>query len=642
MTTYGKGFSEAQREDAPPLQDCVGILGPTGNSQFDLDKAADNCGMAQGPRGESESRVLPGKVIFMLTDVSKLLKVVVDVNGKQVTGIIDTGASRSLISQAILDHNDIYVNRLSTDIKLIGSHTVQINSSCSPVITLHGLDMLPLEVLVVPNEVSSHQLILGIDFLKSNRLEVFVRDRKLVKHLDNGGYIVLHFENSGQPHEKICHNLVCYVSENINIPVGSVKSVPVYFTEPHVNDEHMLLFDDAGADPKLIDNVRGLSGVFDMNNKTVLVCGTDSDVSIRKGQTIGSLTTMCQLPEEDHESVPVLSDEDVVKSVELPELSDREREVVLDMLKSCKSVLSTGDNDVGLAAVTEHKIKLYDNTPIYQRPRRCANPVADEIDRQCDELNVLDIIEPSQSPWSSPIVPVRKKDGSIRLCIDYRKLNKVTIPDKHPMPNLLDSVFGLCGTKYFTSLDLVKGYYQIPLSKESREYTAFSTQRNHWQFKRLSFGLRNAPAAFQREIQAVLSAFPSNKVIAYIDDILIMGNTFAEHLTLVQKVLRTLQSYNIKVKPSKCEWFKSSVEFLGHVVSVTGIKKTGKYTEAVSNYPKPTTVGELRAFLGLVNFQRKFLPRCSEIQKPLSCLTAGKRGKILKWTEEMTGAFEKL
>jgi hypothetical protein len=177
-----------------------------------------------------------------------------------------------------------------------------------------------------------------------------------------------------------------------------------------------------------------------------------------------------------------------------------------------KSVFSSGDMDIGLACVTEHKIKLTDETPIFQRPCCFPLPVADKIERQCQELNSLDIIEPSSSPWSSPVVPVRKKDGSIRMCIDYRQLNKVTVPDKFPVPNLSDSVFGLHGTKFFTCLDLVRGYYQVPVEDSSRPYTAFSTPRNHWQFKWLSFGLRNAPAAFQREIQAVLSTFPSKSL----------------------------------------------------------------------------------------------------------------------------------
>lgn len=166
------------------------------------------------------------------------------------------------------------------------------------------------------------------------------------------------------------------------------------------------------------------------------------------------------------------------------------------MMQQFKSVFSSGESDIGHASVTNHKIRLTDQTPIYQRPRRFPRPINDEIERQCQELNALDIIEPSMSPWSSPIVPVRKKDGSVRMCIDYRKLNKVTIADKFPVPNLSDSLFGLRGTHFFSRLDLIRGYYQLPIDDDSKQYTAFSTHKNHWQFKRLSFGLRNAPSAF--------------------------------------------------------------------------------------------------------------------------------------------------
>jgi hypothetical protein len=228
------------------------------------------------------------------------------------------------------------------------------------------------------------------------------------------------------------------------------------------------------------------------------------------------------------------------------------------------------------------------------------------------------------------------------MCIDNRQLNRVTVPDKFPVPNLSDSIFGLHGTQYFTRLDLVRGYYQLPIDEQSRPYTAFSTPRNHWQFKRLSFGLRNAPAAFQREIQAFLSTFPSNKVISYIYDILIMGNSFKEHLDLVTKVLQTLLNYNIKIKPSKCEFFKSQVEYLGHIVIKSGIKKTVDYVKKISEYPRPVTVGELGKFLGFINFQRKFLPNCSEVQKLLSCLTGQGKKKLLDWTLERNEAFEAL
>ena len=160
-----------------------------------------------------------------------------------------------------------------------------------------------------------------------------------------------------------------------------------------------------------------------------------------------------------------------------------------DNLSNRSSVFIFEDDTEWGDGYFESESKLDCETPIYQRPRRFPPPVAEEIERQCRELHSLDIIEPSASPWNSPIVPVRKKDGSIRLCIDYRKLNKVTIADKFPVPNLYDSLYGLGSAKYFTRLDLVRGYYQLPVDEQSRAFTAFSSAKNHWQFKRLSFGL---------------------------------------------------------------------------------------------------------------------------------------------------------
>ena len=266
-----------------------------------------------------------------------------------------------------------------------------------------------------------------------------------------------------------------------------------------------------------------------------------------------------------------------------------------------------------------------------------------EIEDQCRTLELMDIIEPSQSSWSSPVVPVRKLDGSIRLCVDYRKLNAVTIADRFPLPNLNDAIFGLKGMKYFTSLDLVKGYYQVPLDKHSKQFTAFSTPRAHWQFKRLSFGLRNAPSSFQRVMQTILSDFPWRKVIVYIDDVLIMGETFEEHLQLVERVIRTLSQHGVTLNLEKCKWCCQKVEFLGHVVSEEGLQKPETYMNSVMDFKRPVTKRQLREFLGLVNFQRKFVPNCSLIMKPLSRATGGKGKNVtLHWTSEMDDAFTKL
>ena len=238
---------------------------------------------------------------------------------------------------------------------------------------------------------------------------------------------------------------------------------------------------------------------------------------------------------------------------------------------------------------------------------------------------MLDIIEPSSSA-----VP-------LRLCVNYRKLNLVTKPDRYPVPNLVNSVYSLHGVRYFTSLDLVRGYYQLPLSPESLELTAFATSEGLYQFKRLPFGLRSAPACFQRAMQDVTKELPRDRVIVYIDDLLIMSSSFEEHLRLVSHVLSTLKSYGLKVKPEKCSWFKDEVDYLGHLV---GVRKSPQFVAKVRDFPKPSTMGELRSFLGLANFQRKFVANFSSIQKPLSEKTTGRKSKLLHWSAEMNEAFE--
>jgi hypothetical protein len=507
--------------------------------------------------------------------------------------------------------------------------------------------MKDLNLMVFPTSCAlSGDLFLGVDFLKDNWIELCIKDKIIVKHLEDSGKVDIYLDSSGIASQILYCNVNCYAAQDMDIARGTTECVPINHCIPPGGSDQLLLYCDDELDRKLADRVKGLMGIANINTKRVLLVANDEGSKVCKGQVLGKMSSVVELPnDEDDDSVDdslMDGNDKPISQIRLPGLTALQQTDVFNRLSSVKSVFSLNDFDVGHANVTEHVIRLSNDTPIYQRPRRFSPPMANEIERQCQELRSLDVIEPSVSPWNSPIVPIMKKGGGLRLCLDYRKLNQVTVPDRHPVPNLSDSIFGLHGTEYFTRLDLVKSYYQIPIDENSRQYTAFSTPRNHWQFKRLSFGLRNAPSAFQREIQAVLSGFPSNKVIAYIDDILIMGISFEEHLNLVHKVLQTLQNYNLKIKPSKCEFFKAEVEFLGHLVNQNGTRKTLEYVQKVREYPRPTTKGELREFLGFVNLQRKFLPNCSVIQRPLSCHTSGKKSKKLEWTDEMINAFETL
>ena len=364
-------------------------------------------------------------------------------------------------------------------------------------------------------------LFLGIDWLRANKIVLSLKSKILTKHFGNKQSVEFHLNDSGNVGQTLYANIKCFALENVDIARGTTSKVPIYFSVPLVEPCQMLLYSNDLIEPKLCDKARGLNGVADTPLKSILCIASDRTANIKEGQIVGNVSSVVELPAVSDDNVKIINDLELVDHVKLPELKEGERRKVYDVLERVKGVFSVSEFDLGHANVTEHVIKLTDNTPIYQRPRRFPPPMADEIERQCRELHSLDIIEPSISPWNSPIVPIMKKGGGMRMCLDYRKLNKATVPDRHPMPNLIDSLFGFHGTKFFTRLDLVKSYYQIPIDKESRKCTAFSTPKNHWQFKRLSFGLRNAPSAFQREIQAVLSEFPSCKVICYIDDILI-------------------------------------------------------------------------------------------------------------------------
>jgi predicted aspartyl protease len=562
--------------------------------------------------------------------------------------LIDTGASFSLISHHLANRLDLKISECSRSVAGLGDQGV---TSCG----ILNLSFVCGEVrfnknfLVMPCSSMKHSLILGEDFLDDQSIRIDYPHKRL-SAVQSWGTWEIYVENGTAI--TVFKDLPMYVSEDTTLALGEVKLVPVKFDITHVNilPHHDFYFD--GSLTTLFSRfLYGEAGVLLPTATMGLLIGKHSgsrpQERIHKEQKIAYASSVVDVREspEVYACFPggaTTPEYDIAAQVNLRHLTQSQQQLVLAALETTSGAFSQGDHDIGCAGVTQHRIELHDSTPIRQKPRRFPEPVAREIENQCDDLRKLNIIDYSKSPWSSPIVPIKKKDGSIRLCIDYRELNKVTKADRFPIPNMSDLVFGLHGMVYFTTLDLVKGYYQVPLHPDSAEYTAFSTQKNHYQFRRLSFGLKNAPGAFQREMQEVLSEFNSKQVLVYIDDILIMAHTFDEHLDLVTKVLATLNHYGMKIKPSKCCWFLPEVRFLGHMVGWQGVRKSDEYMDSVRQFPKPTTVKELRSFLGLVNFQRKFIPHCSTLCKPLTCLTGGVDKSKLHWTHDMDESFEAL
>ena len=231
------------------------------------------------------------------------------------------------------------------------------------------------------------------------------------------------------------------------------------------------------------------------------------------------------------------------------------------------------------------------------------------------------VISPSKSPWASPIVLVKKKDGTTRFCVDYRKVNDVTRKDAYPIPRVDDTLDMLSGSTWFTTLDLKSGYWQVEVAEEHREKTAFCTQEGLFEFNVMPFGLCNAPATFQRLMNSVLAGLQWSTCLVYIDDIIIVGKTFDEHLKNLQHIFECLKQAGLKVQPHKCQFLQQEVTFLGHVISPNGIAPDPAKTSKVEQWPTPTSATQVQQFLGLANYYCQFVKDFACRAKPLHQLT---------------------
>ncbi|KAL4025729.1 hypothetical protein IC575_014134 [Cucumis melo] len=245
-----------------------------------------------------------------------------------------------------------------------------------------------------------------------------------------------------------------------------------------------------------------------------------------------------------------------------------------------------------------------------------------ELKVQLQELLDKGFIRPSVSPWGAPVLFVKKKDGSMRLCIDYRELNKVTVKNRYPLPRIDDLFDQLQGATVFSKIDLRSGYHQLRIKDEDVPKTAFRSRYGHYEFIVMSFGLTNAPAVFMDLMNRVFREFLDTFVIVFIDDILIYSKTEAEHEKHLRIVLQTLRDNKLYAKFSKCEFWLKQVSFLGHVVSKAGVSVDPAKIEAVTGWTRPSTVSEVRSFLGLAGYYRRFVENFS-IATPLTRLTKG-------------------
>jgi len=262
------------------------------------------------------------------------------------------------------------------------------------------------------------------------------------------------------------------------------------------------------------------------------------------------------------------------------------------------------------------------------------------IDKQVEEMRRHGIIEPASSPWASNVVLVRKRDGSLRFCVDYRAVNNVTYQDTYLLPRIDSCLDALHRAKWFKILDLRSGYYNIPLSLPDRDKTAFVTRRGCWRFTVMPFGLTCAPSVFQRLMDMMLAGLSYETCLVYLDDVIVCGSTFEELLHSTEVVFQRIRDAKLKLKLSKCNFFRREVSFLGFVVFAAGIETQPEKVKCVIEWPTSSKLHEVRSFLGLCSYYRRFVAGFASIAAPLHALT--RKNAVFRWTEECDVAFRRL
>ena len=276
--------------------------------------------------------------------------------------------------------------------------------------------------------------------------------------------------------------------------------------------------------------------------------------------------------------------------------------------------------------------------PVSRAPYRMAPAKLKELKVQLQELLDKGFIQPSVSPWGAPVLFVKKKDGTLRMCIDYQQINKVTVKNKYPLPRIEDLFYQLKGAGVFSKIDLRSGYYQLRVKEVDVSKTAFRTGYGHYEFLVMQFGLTNAPATFMDLMNRVFRPYVDQFVVVFIDDVLVYSKDAQEHEQHLKIVLQTLREKKLYAKLSKCDFWLKEVSFLCHIVSIEGIRVDPTNIEAVVNWKPPRNVTEVRSFLGLAGYYRRFVRGFSIIASPLTKLL--KKGIKFEWTDKCHNSFE--
>lgn len=490
-----------------------------------------------------------------------------------------------------------------------------------------------------------HSLILGFDFMHTNRVKLDFETNTLI-FKDNDSE---HGSANPNVYSLQTHAGYARSAKSYTIPIQTETIVMVKVSRRKPNDVVLLEPLDQLSSLNLVA-AKSLVQVKNSRAFFKIINPTDKNVRIPFNKLLAVIYEVddtsvsnfdAPVSSFEHQSKSATSD--ISFNLNCSSLSKAQKSTLEKFLIENRDVFTKDLSELSQTNVYDYHIQtIPDAKPVKMPFYRASPTIQKEIRKHVDDMLENDIIEPSNSVWHSPVVMVKKRSGEWRFAVDYRKLNKVTVPLSFPLPHI-ETVFDAVGDAkpvYFSSLDLRSGFWQIKMSDESKHKAAFITQEGIYNWKRMPFGLMNAPISFQTVMTHILRGINFKFCLVYVDDILVFSKSFKDHISHLEQVFSRLRDANLKLNPEKCDFVKDKIKYLGFILSSKGVDVDKERVKAVSEYPVPKTEKEIRSFLGMANYYRRFIPNYAKLASPISSLL--KKDVKLEWSPLCQSSFDSI
>ena len=498
-------------------------------------------------------------------------------------------------------------------------------------------------------EASEAECLLGLDFLETHKCDTMFSEMKLRLDRDTSAKL---FHRTAPVQSWHYPVMRVVARETSFIPSGHEA---IILGKIDLDDHNLLtkagIFEPSQSfcDKQNVLAFNTLSGLQE-DAIPVRIINPGEDRMIYKGSTLGTFTILqedtfaqnnvASQSKQKHTAITKYDLKSILHQVK-PVMNESSHAKFAQLLRDFSVVFSKDEWDIGKCDLVQHRIQVYPgSTPVKLPNRRMPMNFKTELQEKLDKFLEHELIEPCHSPYSAPAMLVPKKNGKLRLVIDYRQLNKQTIKSCWPIPSIEEIFDTLEGSCYFSTIDMSWGFYQLPMEEASQDYTAFSTPFGSFKWLRMPMGLTGSPNTFQSLMEKVLVGLTWKFTIPYLDDCIIFSRTIEEHLERQREVFQRFKDANLKINPTKCEFFRQKVPFLGHIVSREGIQADPEKTSTVNRYPVPKNATEVKSFLGLCSYYRRYVQDFAKIARPLHQLT--EKSKDFLWNSEAQEAFEVL